>query len=278
MGSAIRVGVVGGGGWLGSAIVEAMLNAGIVEERNLSLSYRRKKPERFPGAFWTPDSQALADRCDVIILSVRPQDWPVLNLDAAGKLTISVMAGIPLAAICDRHGTRRAVRTIPNAAAEVGLSYTPWIATAETTEDDRSIVRAVFEACGAQDEVASERDLDYLTGLAGSGPAFPALLASAMVDHAVSFGLSRTIAEKAALTVLTGAGRLLEPRRQTPDQVVDVFLEYRGTTAAAIEAMRDRGFDSAVAWGLQRAFERSQALGLSSSEVGETGETGRRSS
>lgn len=274
MGNALRIGMVGGGGWLGGAIVDAMLMAGIVAERDLALSYRREKPERFPKAFWTRDSQSLADRSDVIILSVRPQDWPALTLDAAGKPVISVMAGIPLAAICERHGTRRAVRTIPNAAAEVGLSYTPWIGTAETTEADRSIVRAIFDACGVQDEVASEREVDYMTGFAGSGPAFPALLAAAMVDHAVSFGLSRAIAEKAALTVIAGAGRLLERRAQSPDQTVEMFLQYRGTTAAAIEAMRASGFDGAVASGLQKAFEKSLDLAQSLAARSDAGRPG----
>nr|MDQ2705040.1 pyrroline-5-carboxylate reductase [Pseudomonadota bacterium] len=95
----------------------------------------------------------------------------------------------------------------------------------------------------------------------GSGPAFPALLAAAMVDHAVAFGLSREIAERAATTVLTGTGRLLEHRPESPDRVVDIFLRYRGTTAAGIEAMRDAGFDRSVAAGLQKAFEKSQKMG-----------------
>jgi pyrroline-5-carboxylate reductase len=261
MNSSIRIGVVGGGGWLGSAIVEAILYADLARPQNVTVSYRREKPERFPHVLWTSDNQELADRSDVIILSVRPQDWPSLAIDAAGKLVISVMAGIRLSAICDRHGTTRVVRTIPNAAAEVGRSYTPWVASSEINDDDRAIVRAIFSACGMQDEVSSERDIDYLTGLAGSGPAFPALLAAAMVDHAVEYGLPRDVAERAAITVLTGAGRLFERDPQAPDRAVDVFLAYRGTTAAGIEAMLAAGFGRSVAIGLQSAFEKSLRMG-----------------
>ena len=145
----------------------------------------------------------------------------------------------------------------------MGKSYTPWFASGEIDENDRAIVRAIFDACGVQDEVSSERDIDYLTGLTGSGPAFPALLAAAMVDHAISFGLSRKLAERAALTVLTGAGRLIEHQSQSPDQLVERFLEYRGTTAAGINAMRGAGFDASVATGLQSAFEKSLQMGHS---------------
>ena len=93
MGASIRLGIVGGAGWLGGAIAGAALAAGVVRADTLALSYRRAKPDRFAGAFWTHDNQALADRCDVIMLSVRPQDWPPLAIDARGKQVISVMAG-----------------------------------------------------------------------------------------------------------------------------------------------------------------------------------------
>jgi len=261
MSVSIRLGIVGGAGWLGGAIAGAALQAGIVRAQDLALSYRSTRPDRFPGAFWTDDNQALADRCDVIMLSVRPQDWPALAIDAKGKLVISVMAGIRLAEIGQKHGTSRVARTLPNAAAEVAKSYTPWIASSEATGEDRATVRAIFSACGLQDEVGSERDIDYLTGLTGSGPAFPALLADAMMRHAIAFGLKPEVAQRAVNTVLAGTGRMLEVKDASPADTVEAFLGYRGTTAAAIETMREAGFDEAVAKGLAAAFDKSIAMG-----------------
>ncbi|RWD46334.1 MAG: pyrroline-5-carboxylate reductase, partial [Mesorhizobium sp.] len=72
MSASIKLGVVGGAGWLGGAIAGAALAAGVLRAEDLALSYRSAKPDRFPGAFWTDDNQALADRSDVIVLSVRP--------------------------------------------------------------------------------------------------------------------------------------------------------------------------------------------------------------
>ncbi|TGP20329.1 MULTISPECIES: pyrroline-5-carboxylate reductase dimerization domain-containing protein [unclassified Mesorhizobium] len=261
MSASIKLGIVGGAGWLGGAIAGAALAAGVLRAEDLALSYRSTRPDRFPGAFWTDDNQALADRSDVVMLSVRPQDWPSLELDAKGKLVISVMAGIRLAEIGDKHGTSRVVRTLPNAAAEVVKSYTPWIASSEATEQDRTTVRAIFAACGVEDEVGSERDIDYLTGLTGSGPAFPALLANAMMRDAIAFGLSTHVARRAVNTVLTGTGRLLELSDASPADTVEAFLDYRGTTAAAIETMREAGFEEAVAKGLAAAFRKSIAMG-----------------
>lgn len=263
-GRGLRIGVIGGAGWLGSAIAGALLDTGAVEPQNLSLSYRSKRPDRSPDAFWTSDNQSLADRSDVILLSVRPADWPDLTVDAGGKLVISVMAGIRLASLCEQHKTKRVVRALPNAAAEVCKSYTPWTASAQVSEADRAVVQAIFDACGVQDEVRTEREIDYLTGLSGSGPAFPALLAQAMMADAIAHGLDRPVAQRAVNTLLVGAGRLLEQRDDCPAETVQTFLDYRGTTAAAIEEMATAGFGTAVARGLAAAFQKSVRMGNTS--------------
>jgi pyrroline-5-carboxylate reductase len=233
----------------------------LVKPQDLSLSCRKEKPDRFPDAFWTADNQQLADRSDVIVLSVRPADWRSVSADARGKLIISVMAGIRLDQLIDHHGTNRVIRSLPNAAAEVGKSFTPWIGSAAVTDQDRAVVRAIFDACGEQDEIGHEADIDYLTGLSGSGPAFPALLAAAMMNDAVARGLHPDIAQRAVNVVLTGTGRLIERRDECPSGIVDTFIGYRGTTAAAIESMRTAGFDRAVAQGLAAAFEKSIGMG-----------------
>ncbi len=264
MSQALRIGVIGGSGWLGGAIAGSLLRAGVVQPDNLAMSYRSRKPELTPEVFWTTDNQALADRSDVILLSVRPADWPALRVDARDKLVLSVMAGITLDALARHHGTGRVVRALPNAAAEVEQSYTPWIAAPGVDEEDRATVRTIFEACGAQDEVRSEGEMDYLTGLSGAGPAFPALLAAAMMRDAIANGLPPQIARRAVNTLLRGTGRLLERRDESPADIVQTFLDYRGTTAAGIEAMQAAGFEQSVATGLAAAFRKSVTMGETS--------------
>lgn len=261
MSGSFTIGVIGGGGWLGGALASSLLDSGVLQPHDLSLSYRSQKPPRDLGAFWTKDSQQLCDRSDVVIVCVRPADWPSLAVDCRGKLVISVMAGIRLEQLARHHKSDRIIRALPNAAAEVGKSYTPWIASAGAAEADRAVTRQIFQACGIEDEVASESDIDYLTGLTGAGPAFPALLAAAMMKDAVCHGISGNIARRAVNAVLIGTGRLLEQRDDHPDDIVSSFLGYRGTTAAAIQAMRAYGFDQAVAEGLSAAFLKSVSMG-----------------
>lgn len=260
----VRIGVIGGAGWLGGALAGSILKDGVARPEGLSLSYRRQRPARFPEAHWTQDNQELVDRSDIIIVSVRPADWPALSVDVGDRLVISVMAGIRLEQLGTHHRTKRVVRALPNAAAEAGKSYTPWIAAGGLNETDRVAVRRIFGACGVEDELSRESDIDYLTGLTGSGPAFPALLAAAMMKDAIGHGLSMDVARRAVNTMLVGAGRLLELRDDCPNDIVNSFLDYRGTTAAAIEAMRASGLEKAVSEGLSAAFRKSVSMGEAS--------------
>ena len=257
----MKIGVVGGGGWLGQAIIKALLDAGTVTPAELGLSYRNKAPDTNPGLFVTQDSQELADASDVIIMSVRPADWPAVIISAKGKLVISVMAGITLQQLVDQTHTARVVRALPNVAAQIRKSYTPWVASAEATPEDRVIVARIFGACGACDEVGAESHIDYLTGLTGAGPAYPALLAQALMADAISHGIQPDTAQRAVTELLIGTGRLLEASRQNPADIVQEFVDYRGVIAAAINAMREAGFDAAVGKGLAAALQKSLTIG-----------------
>lgn len=261
MNSSIRIGIIGGAGWLGSCIADAILTSGVVTPDALTLSYRRSKPDRFAGVYWTDNNQNLVERSDVVILSIRPQDWNADILDAGGRLLISVMAGVQLSTLVAAHGSLKVVRAMPNAATEFRCSYTPWLKSDAVNVDDIAIVRAVLAACGEEDQVESEHQLDYLTGLSGTGPAYPALLAAAMMKGAIAHGLSPALAQRAVIATMTGAGRLLEERPECPDDIVDRFVDYHGVTAAGILQMRVSGFDTSVVRGLDAAFKRSVSMG-----------------
>jgi pyrroline-5-carboxylate reductase len=248
------IGIIGGTGWLGSAIARSMLNSGFIEPSQLILSSRSAAGlTDWPGVASTANNRELAARSDVIVLSVRPDQFSTVDIDACGKLVISVMAGVPVATLASRTDSDRIVRAMPNAAAEIGKSYTPWFASDSARAWDKELVRRLFETCGTTDEVFREADIDYLTGLSGSGPAFPALLAQAMMDHALAKGLPRDIATRAAIAVVAGASQLLAAHYVSPEETVRAFLNYRGTTAAGLQGMIDDGFIAAVGAGLDAA-------------------------
>ena len=258
------IGIIGAGGWLGQAFSQAIVDAGIVPAESLTLSFRTRLPGLLPAARWTRDNQELVDRSDVIIVSVRPEDFPAIEATTSDKLVVSVMAGITLDQLARRFKTDRVARTLPNGAVEVRKSYTPWIASGGMTDADARLVQRIVESCGDADRVANEADIDYLTGLTGSGPAFPALLAAAMMKDAVERGIDPSVARRGVKAMLLGTGRLIERWDQNPNDIVETFLGYRGTTAAAIDAMRDAGFDAAVSEGLGAALRKSISMGQTS--------------
>ncbi|MEG4643006.1 pyrroline-5-carboxylate reductase dimerization domain-containing protein [Paracoccus sp. APAP_BH8] len=256
----LRLGVVGGGGWLGKAIVQCLLDSGTITPDRLYLSSRRPRAGLFPGATWTHDNQLLVDNSDIVLVSVRPGDFAAVEVDTQGKLVISVMAGVSFARIQAQLHSDRIIRALPNAAAEVARSHTPWVATPACTDNDRIAARTIFEACGKADELTQERQVDYLAAISGTGPAFPALLADALRRHAIAHDIPAEVARRAVNTLLVGTGRLVEAQDRCPADVVDEFIAYQGMLTAALETMKADGFDDIVGKGIEAALRRANTL------------------
>ncbi|MGG2396066.1 pyrroline-5-carboxylate reductase family protein [Pseudomonas sp. SH1-B] len=251
-----KVGIIGGGGWLGRSIGGAMLERGVLAPAALMLSSRSGRVEGFdawPEVRLTADNRQLAHWADIIVLSVRPEQFAAVEFDASDKLLISFMAGISEDTLIARSGSRRVIRAMPNAAAQIGRCYTPWYAAEQVSAADKDFVRAMFDSCGSGDEVASKDQLDYLSGLVGTGAAYPALLAEALLAHALARGLPQQIAENAVRGVVTEASQLLGRDGMPPAQMIQAMLDYRGTTAAGLQAMIAAGFRQSVDAGLDAA-------------------------
>ena len=151
----MKLGLIGATGWLGSALGKGLLEKGIVAPGDFTLLNRSGPPSDYHGysdVFWAKDVPELVQRSEIIVLSVRPQDWRGLQLAAPGKLVLSFMAGVPCAELQRCGG--RIVRAMPNAAAEIGRSWTPWWADDDVTETDRQQVVAILSAIGTADEIA----------------------------------------------------------------------------------------------------------------------------
>ena len=161
---------------------------------------------------------------------------------------------------CDSAARHRAA--IPNAAASLRQSFTPWYAMPPVTAENKLIVQALFDVCGEAAEVPQEGFIDYCVGMTGSGAAFPALLAQALEAHAVAQGLPADFARRAALGVVVAASQLLAAEGSKPELIVQEMIDYNGTTAAALRAMRDNGFSGAVGAGLDAAAARGNEMAL----------------
>ena len=247
------LGIIGGTGWLGSAIAEALLESGFIQPAGLFVSNRSGRSTLPADVRVLADNQQLVALSDVVMLSIRPEQFPELQIDASGKQVISLMAGIPAAAISAATGAQEVVRAMPNAAVDIRQSYTPWYSAGNLGDADRKWLQRFFECVGAADEVPNEDNIDYLSALSGTGPAFPALLHRALSSQAVAAGIPYEIAQRAARGVVVGGGQLLASR--DPEQMIEALMAYRGVTAAALQSMTDQDFDVMIGRALQAGAE-----------------------
>ena len=256
----MRVGLIGATGWLGSALGQHLLASGVLPAQALVLLNRSGPRTDYHGhrPHWARDVAELVALSDVIVVSVRPQDWQGLALQAPGKLVISFMAGVGADLLAGSGA--RIVRAMPNAAAEIGRSYSPFWAGPGVTDADRDAVRRILCAIGDTDELPDEAQIDLMTALPGSGAAYPALMAVAMAEFMTRRGVPETIAWRATEAAVCGGAAMLAGQPQRARDLVAAYRDYRGTTAAGIEAAIAAGFPGAVERALEAATDKARHL------------------
>ncbi len=258
------IGIVGGTGMLGTAIARALLDKQVVAPENLWISNRSGRAaafEAFPTLHVAKGNEDLADACDTILLSVPPASASDLAVNAAGKLVISLMAGISLRDLQTISGANRVVRAMSSPAAEVGQAYSPWCASTAVTSRDRQRVTAIFGACGLSDEIEVESHIEYFTAMTGPVPGFVAFFAAAMQDYSVEKGIPPAIADRAIRQLFLGAGTLMSRGAARPADHVKQMIDYAGTTAAGLETMLQSSISREIAEGLDARKISRASLG-----------------
>lgn len=257
------VGIIGGSGMLGSAISSALLGSGSFEQSNFWVSNRSGNApggEQSSTIHFTKDNQELVDTCDVIILSVPPARFPDIDICAHDKLVISVIAGVTIDEMKSETAAVRVVRAMSSPAASLSMAYSPWIASDEVTSDDKVIVRRIFGACGATDEIFDEQQLDHFTAMTGPVPGFVAYFAKCMVDHATSQGIAPDVADRAIRQLFLAGGTMLAADSASPADQVRWMIEYAGTTAAGLIVMERSTLAKAISDGLLAAADKSRSI------------------
>lgn len=199
-----------------------------------------------------------------LLVAFKPQHLaaadPQLAPLTAGKLVVSILAGKKLASLSRAFPrARNIVRTMPNTPGQIGAGITAWCAREPLAERDAAMVRALLDALGQSVEVA-EHELDAVTGVSGSGPAYVFEFAAALRDAAVAAGLSRATAEKLAVETLLGSARLLARKNIDPEILRDQVTSPNGTTYAGLQRMQARDFRGVIRETVLAAAARSKEL------------------
>lgn len=255
------IGILGGTGWLGGALGRNLLAQGhpavsliVLNRRGPTADY-----DAWPGVAWARDLADLAARADIVVLSVRPEDYAVPAPMGFAGLVVSFMAGVPLDDLARNWPAARIGRAMPGGGATEGTAHVPWCAPGLPGADVARVER-LLSALGTVDRVVDEAALAYLTALSGSGVAYPALMAQAMLEDAAARGLDPEVAWRAVQSVICDAPQMLRGPREGVDRMIAAYRDYRGITAAGLDAAEAAGFKTAVGRALAAGTDRALTM------------------
>jgi pyrroline-5-carboxylate reductase len=179
----------------------------------------------------------------------------------SSALIISIMAGVPIAAIGAATGAERIIRVMPNTPAAVGAGMSAWTATSGVDDASRVFAAKLLGSMGKDLYVDSEAKIDMATAVNGSGPGFVFLLMEAMVDGAVDAGLTRDQAETLVLQTFYGSAKYASQSDKDLAALRAQVTSPAGTTAAGLRALEQHGVRAAIANAVRAAHERAKELG-----------------
>jgi pyrroline-5-carboxylate reductase len=257
-----------GGGKIGEALLSGLLR-GARTASDVVVS--EKHPERAGYLAETfgvqvTDIPAAVKQADVLVLAVKPQDIDTLLAEVAKtveprQVVVSVAAGITI-----RHIERAlpadipVVRCMPNTPALVDQAMTAVSAGTHATDEHLAVAESVLASVGRVVRVP-EYQLDAVTALSGSGPAYFFYLVEAMIDAGILLGLPRALAAELIVQTAVGSATMLRDSGEHPVQLREAVTSPGGTTIAAIRELEVHGVRAALLAAIEAAAERSRELG-----------------
>ena len=203
---------------------------------------------------------------DVLVLAVKPQQMHAVASSLVpymrGQLVLSIAAGIRAVDLSRwLNGHQAIVRTMPNTPALIGQGVTGMTASAGVSMQQRETADAILKAVGQTVWLDDEAQLDVVTAISGSGPAYVFYFLEAMQQAAVELGLTAEQGKALALATFSGASALASQSTESASVLRERVTSKGGTTHAAITSMQVAGVDQAIVNALRAAAARSQELG-----------------
>ena len=254
-----------GCGRMGSALLDGWLKSGLPAASVWVIDPAPSDWVKSKGVNLNVD---LPDAPAVALVAVKPQMMgdalPAMKALGGGRtLFVSVAAGTPLARFEAAFGTDSPiVRTMPNTPAAIGRGISALVGNAAATDDHMALAETLMQAVGQTVRLEDESQIDAVTGVSGSGPAYVFHLIETLAAAGVEQGLDPDIAMKLAKATVGGAGQLAEDSDEDPAQLRRNVTSPNGTTQAALEVLMDRetGFPMLLSRAVTAAAERGREL------------------
>jgi len=256
-----------GAGNMAEAIVSGLLKSKIAQPNEVCLvDISELRLNTLAEKYGVETSLNTADSvqsADVVILSIKPQIFPSVWGEIAESihpeaLVVSIMAGVPASKI-EEGNSLRVVRVMPNTPALVGEGAAGVAGGARATEADLLWSEKLLGSVGLAVRV-EENELDAVTALSGSGPAYVFYWIESMLDAVNEMGLEKNLSRELALQTIIGAATLMKNSDETAEQLRAKVTSKGGTTAAAIETMEKNGVKASIIAALFAARDRSVEL------------------
>lgn len=275
MATDLTIGFIGAGN-MASALIGGMINRGREAARIMVFDPDDSKTnalsERFSISVAADNAQVLRD-CDVVVLAVKPQVMrdvltPLApDVPASPPLFISVAAGIRIGSIEQWLGQALGViRVMPNTPSLVGVGAAGLYANDRVSADQRAAAETLMQSVGITAWVDDEQQLDTVTGIAGSGPAYFMLFMEAMVQAAVARGLDRDTAHTLVVQTCRGAAELAHQSPESLEQLRINVTSPGGTTERALSTMQEAGIDDIIRRAVDAAADRADELATTLAE------------
>jgi pyrroline-5-carboxylate reductase len=260
-----------GAGRMATALGKGCVAAGLLQARSVLASdpvegAREKFAAELPGANVVTDNAAVLSGAETIVLAVKPQMMKQVLGDIRPNvkpqhLLVSIAAAVTLARLAEGlpPGTRL-IRVMPNTPCLVGLGASCFSRGASTTAEDAAVVERLLESVGKAYEV-QELQLDAVTGLSGSGPAFVYTAIEALAAGGAAMGLSDKLALELASQTAAGAAAMVLQTGLSPAELREQVTSPGGTTLAGLKALEERDGTGAFRAAVEAATRRSIELG-----------------
>lgn len=266
-----------GAGSMAEALISGIVESRLITGSNIWVTNRcsREKLQSLQKAYGvqaTYNLSELLSGADAVILAMKPKDaQEAINLIKPylleDMLIISVLAGVSIESI-ELLAEKKlpVVRAMPNTSAAVGKSASALSANKRVTKEQLEAVRGIFDTVG-KSAFVEERQLDAVTGLSGSGPAYIYYLAEAMEKSAEEIGLEKGMAKEFIIQTLIGAAEMLARSAKDPEQLRKEVTSPGGTTEAGVKVLEANGVQEAFIECIKEATAQSRRLGQSFSST-----------
>lgn len=260
-----------GAGSMAEAIISGMVESQMMDPKNIWVTNKANKEKLFNlhqqyGVSTTYNLMELFEGAEAVVLAMKPKDAALAIQQIRGFLTdhtlvISVLAGISISTMEELTGKPLPIaRAMPNTSAAVGKSATAVAVNSYVNPEQMATVKQLFETVGLAVFVAEEQ-LDAVTGVSGSGPAYIYYLVEAMEKGAMDVGLDKDTAQKLIIQTLLGAAEMVKTSTKPAKQLRQEVTSPGGTTEAGIRVLEENDVQNAFIECIKAACDKSKKMG-----------------